>query len=178
MSLLGLHRTASVLIASLCFLSASYAQSGTVGTTYSFGGVGVLYEHDSGNSMFELRGRVELGEVFMNRTDIPGFSVSFIRNYIIKEWKSEEGDMVRLICGPGISAGWGYDYMEDKGLHIGLAGRIGLSCLYRRNIRLSICLSPVIGTHLKGLESNVKMGYYRYGLLGALMPEIGIGYSF
>lgn len=173
------HKAAATIIAAILFLSAASAQSRSVGTDWSFSGIGLTYSHDAGNkSFFEIQGKIELGEVFMNRTDIPGVSIAFTRNYIMKEWDDDEGNEIYLICGPGISVGWSHDFMKIQGFHIGLKGCFGVEFIYSRNMTISLCLNPVLGVHISEQNDYMKMEYYRNGLLGIIIPEVGIKYSF
>lgn len=173
------HKSIMTFIAVFLVLSSAAAQTKSIGTTWSFSGIGLTYCHEADNrSFFDIQGKIELGELFMNRTDVPGVSLAFTRNYILKEWESEEGDKVYLISGPGVSAGWSRDYMKGHGVHLGLKGCFGIECRYSRNLKLSLYVSPVLGVHATNENNYMKLEYYRNGLLGTIIPEIGIKYSF
>lgn len=173
------HKAVLTFVTAILFLSVASAQTRSVGTSWSFSGIGLTYSHEAGNrSFFDIQCKVELGEVLMNRTNIPGVSLAFTRNYIIREWDTEDGNTIYLISGPGISAGWSSDFLTNHGIHIGLKGCFGIECRYRRNINLSFCLAPVIGVHISKQNDYMKMEYHRNGLLGTILPEVGIKYSF
>lgn len=156
------------------------AQTRSAGASFAFSGVGICYEDVLGDGIFYGLGlKAELGEVFTGRTDIPGVSVGFTCNYIIRRWRSENDNEIIFYAGPGIEAGWTKDFLRESGGFVGLKGRIGCQCLFPRKMVVSLSLAPCIGTHFTFRKyRGVRMAYYRNGLLGAVMPEIGIRYSF
>ena len=167
------------LIASIFFVGVTYAQPRAVGTSYSLTGVGVTYEHSTGDfNYLETSVRMELGEMFIGRTEKHGVSASFTWNRTLKEWTSDSGDCIRIFAGAGGSVGLCNDFSNDWGYHIGLKGRGGIECQYKRQICVSACLAPVLGTHLIIDKEHATMSYYRYGLINALIPEISIKYMF
>lgn len=176
----NIHKTLVTLIVSLLYIGISYAQPKAIGTTYSFSGICISYEHSvKGDSFIEAEIKAELSEVFVNRTDMPGVSTSFTWNYVLKNWTSAEGNEVRMYAGPGIAAGICKDFKKPSGIFLGLKGRIGTECSFSsRNIIISACLAPVLGTHVTLNGKILEMRYYRNGLLSTIMPEVGIRYMF
>lgn len=169
---------ALILIGCACFSYAD-AQPKSLGTTYSFGGISLSYEHTlSSDSFAEVSLKAEMTEVFMGQRDIPGISASFTWNMNISNWKSANGCDIGLYAGPGLLLGWSPDYGKQNGGIIGLKGRFGAECAFGRNVTISLYISPVIGTHAVFLEDSINMTYFKYGLAYALMPEIGIKYRF
>ena len=172
-------RVCTVIIMGCTYVSYAYAQPKSLGTSYSFSGMALSYEHYLTNDSFaEISLKGETGEMFMGRTEIPGVSASFTWNMNIYDWTSRNGNTVSIFAGPGLTAGWGEDLRKQSGGFIGLKGRVGGECSFNRKVIISFSVSPVIGTHAVLLEDSIRMTYYRYGLLGAVIPEIGIKYRF
>lgn len=169
----------SVLLYAFLNLYVLNAQIQSIGTAYSYNGVGILYELNRNDDCFmEINLQAELGEVLMDRTDIPGISASFTRNYILRTWKSDEGNNIRLYAGIGAIAGYANDFKRKAGPFFGIKGKAGIDCHFPRRVRISLALSPIIGCHLTYGTKYQKMEYYRNGLLNSFMPEIGICYMF
>lgn len=156
------------------------AQTRAAGASFSFSGLGVSYEESPAEGTFyEFGLKAELGEVLTDRTDCPGVSASFTCNYIISRWQSANHNEIILYAGPGIETGWIKDFHRERGLFIGLKGRVGLRCMFPRRIIVSVSLAPCFGAHFISREyTGVRMEYYRYGLMNTVMPEIGIKYAF
>lgn len=172
-------RVCTVIIMGCTSVSYAYAQPKSLGTSYSFSGMALSYEHYLTNDSFaEISLKGETGEMFMGRTEIPGVSASFTWNMKIYDWTSRNGNTVSIFAGPGLTAGWGEDLRKQSGGFIGLKGRVGGECSFNRKVIISVSVSPVIGTHAALLEDSIRMTYYRNGLLGAVIPEIGIKYRF
>ena len=172
-------RLCTVIIMGCTFSSHAYAQPKSMGTSYSFSGMALSYEHYLSNDSFaEISLKGETGEMFMGRTEIPGVSASFTWNMKIYDWTSRNGNTVSIFAGPGLTAGWCEDLKKPSGGFIGLKGRVGGECSFNRKVIISVSVSPVIGTHAVLLEDSIRMTYYRNGLLGAVIPEIGIKYRF
>lgn len=172
-------RVCTVIIMGCTSVSYAYAQPKSLGTSYSFSGMALSYEHYLTNDSFaEISLKGETGEMFMGRTEIPGVSASFTWNMKIYDWTSRNGNTVSIFAGPGLTTGWGEDLRKQSGGFIGLKGRVGGECSFNRKVIISVSVSPVIGTHAALLEDSIRMTYYRNGLLGAVIPEIGIKYRF
>lgn len=166
-------------IAAFSVMVFSYAQPRTLGAAFSYNGIAVSYEHVLSEDCFIMTDlRAELGEVFINRTDIPGLSASVTANFILKSWLSANGNPINLFAGPGAALGLVSDYHLDRGLYFGLKGRIGVECFFSRKISISASLNPILGTHMVIKDDAVQMKYYKYGLLSSILPEIGIKYAF
>lgn len=162
----------------LC-MSGVTAQPKSAGTSFSINGIEASYEHfiDS-ESFIEVNMKAECADMFFGRSTYPGASASVIWNMIIGERKSCNGNTLRFFAGPGLMLGWGSDLMRPPGLLAGLKGRIGAECEYDRNVTISISVSPTIGTHTLIFEEYTEMRYYRAGLISAVLPVIGIKYTF
>ena len=174
-------RLCTVIIMGCTFSSHAYETCLIVfnEASYSFSGMALSYEHYLTNDSFaEISLKGETGEMFMGRTEIPGVSASFTWNMKIYDWTSRNGNTVSIFAGPGLTAGWGEDLKKPSGGFIGLKGRVGGECSFNRKVIISVSVSPVIGTHAVLLEDSIRMTYYRNGLLGAVIPEIGIKYRF
>ncbi len=155
------------------------AQPRTLGAGISFNGLSATYEHTlKDNSFVELSLKAECCELSAGRSSYPGALFSANWNYILKEWKSCEGNTVNLFVGPGITAGYSKDYNTSSGMILGIKGRVGFECLFCRNIAISAAMSPIIGSHIIFGEAMTSMKYYRNGLQYGLIPEIGIKYRF
>lgn len=175
-ALLKIFLTVAALTLCLCNLDA---QTRSVGASFSLSGIGISYEHTkSDESFIEASIKTELWEVLNDRSVMPGISAGFTWNLILKSWKSKEGNSVNVFAGAGITGGYANDYKKPDGCFMGLKGRFGVEYHYQRNIQLSFCIIPVIGTHIHKEGSNLKMEYYKAGLINTLMPEIGIKYMF
>ena len=174
-----LKRYLLLIIAIFSAMFYGYAQPKALGGTFSLSGLGIMYEHTLNDECFvDIDLRAEMGEVFMNKTDIPGVSASFSCNFIIRKWTSRYGTEIKAIAGPGIALGMAHDLGKDLGCFIGLKGRAGIECCFDRNIAVSVCVNPTLGSHLSISDNAVKMEYYRNGLINTILPEIGIKYMF
>jgi hypothetical protein len=161
-----------------CSVSAQ-SQSRSIGMSYSFSGIGVTYGQSVDNNCFyDISLTAQLGEVFMNRTDCPGLSAAFTCNYIFHQWASSNGNIISMYAGPGMDVGFARDFRKEWGYLIGLKGRLGGMCVFDRNIAVSFSLSPTVGCHMTVADDNVRMEYFRYGLLGFIIPEVGIRFCF
>lgn len=156
-----------------------HAQPESIGTAYSFSGFSISYQHKTGTDSFiEASIKAELGEKFLYRCDYPGASASVCWNMILKEIVRDDVGKMRIFAGAGAHFGWSNDFKIDRGFNFGLKGRLGVESTFRRNIAISVSVAPIIGLHMVRLEDSLKMEYFRNGLLNAIMPEIGIRYTF
>ena len=168
----------TVFAITLCF-SDLHAQHKSVGASFSLSGIGVSYENSkSDDSFIEVSLKTELWEVLNERSTAPGVSAGFTWNLILKSWQSKEGNAVNIFAGAGVTGGYAKDYKKPDGCFMGLKGRFGIECCYQRNVQLCLCIIPILGTHVRKEESNLRMEYYKAGLLNTIMPEIGIKYMF
>ena len=168
-----------IFIAACAYLHHADAQSKAAGGSFSLNGAGISYEHIlDGGCFLNADIRAELGNHFIDSDRKPGVSLSLVSNFILKEWKSDNGNPVRFFAGPGITAGMAHDLRKEYGCFFGLKGRIGMECLFSRNIAISLNFSPVIGMHMTLKDDYLVMKYYKYGLIGSAIPEIGIKYLF
>ncbi len=167
-----------ILLCTLC-LGEIHAQKKSIGSSFSYAGVGLVYEHgiDAG-SFAEIQLRMETSSVFARHDRLPGVSASFTWNMVFAETESRDGNKVVFFAGPGVMAGIAEDIGRGAGLMFGLKGRIGGECTFRRNVSVSLGVSPVIGVHLSRNGGMVNMLLYRTGLLYGIMPEVGIKYAF
>ena len=170
-----------LLCAALCLLLASgaAAQPKSAGMTFSINGVAASYEHfiDS-ESFIELNMKAECADMFFGMSTFPGVSASVIWNMIFAQRESCNGNTLRFFAGPGLMLGWGSDFRRPYGLLAGMKGRIGAECEFDRNLTISVSISPTIGTHTLIFEDYTEMRYYRAGLISAVLPVIGIKYTF
>ncbi len=161
------------------FLSALHAQPKSIGTTFSYAGVGVVYEHHTDDRSFaEIQLRMETSSVFADRKFEPGISGSFTWNMEFAETETRDGSRIIFFAGPGAAVGLTEDLFSRRGLMLGLKGRVGAECRFSRNITVSMGISPVIGVHIAFHEGMLNMLLYKTGLLYTIMPEIGIKYAF
>lgn len=179
-----LKRIILMSVMTVTALGTADAQSSSFGTTWSFTGFGVSYEHLKNDDILLNAGvQFEMSENFLGRAGQLGFSASFTSNRIFGRTESRNGTEIIFYAGPGVMAGYCRDHSmknEDKlyGAVFGLQGRLGMNLIYERNINISISVAPVIGMHLTREDDYLNMKYYRYGLLRMLMPEIGLKYRF
>lgn len=173
-------RFMTILVAIFMTMISGYAQNKAIGTTFSFSGIGIMYEHLISDECFITADiRTELGEVFMERTDTPGLSASVIANFIITSWKSSNGNDLILYAGPGMTVGSANDFHISRGYFFGLKGRVGIECLFKsKNISISASLCPIIGSHMVISDDSIRMRQYVNGIINSIMPEIGVKYMF
>ncbi len=161
------------------FLGETHAQKRSVGTSFSYAGTGLVYEHViDGNSFTEIQLRMETSTLFSNALRNAGVSASFSWNMVFADIQARDGNRIDFFAGPGAMIGLAEDIKSRTGLVFGLKGRIGGECTFNRNVRVSLCLSPVIGVHLGVRDGMLNMLLYKNGLLYGIMPEIGIKYAF
>ncbi len=179
---MGMIRKISIIcIISICtlFLDIIQAQPKSFGPTFSYAGVGIVYEHDIDDRSFaEIQIRMETSSMYTKRENGAGASASFTWNMVFAEMEARDGNIINFFAGPGVMAGLTGDIMNRRGLMLGLKGRIGGECSFRRNVTVSLSISPVIGLHLGVREGMLSMLLYRTGLLYSIMPEVGVKYAF
>lgn len=175
----------AVILLTVTFLGKAYAQEHSVGTSWSFSGIGLTYEGQiKEKSFIHVGAQLEMTEAFLGRSTVPGGSVCFTYNDIIDTICSRNGNTISFFAGAGAAAGYCKDFrMKRKeqtryGCFFGMKGRAGLRIQYDRNINITACIAPVLGMHLSVKDETVLMRYYRYGLLQTLMPELTISYRF
>ena len=178
-------RLIMVIALTMMLPGVTTARERSVGTSWSFTGVGITYEHPLKESSFLLAGaQLEMSEVFLGTTARPGGSICFTCNDILRRMTSRNGNAVSLFAGAGAAAGYSKDYrlngreLTHHGVFFGVKGRAGVRIEYDRNINITAAVAPVLGMHLSMKDETVMMRYYRYGLLQTLMPEITISYRF
>ncbi len=175
------RRLFSICIALICtlFLSELHAQPKSIGSTFSYAGVGFVYEHEIDEASFaEIQLRMETSSIFHYRKFKPGAAVSFTWNMRFAEIEARDGSRVIFFAGPGAAIGYTEDMFSRRGLMFGLKGRAGAECTFDRNISISMSISPVLGVHVATHEGMLSMLLYKTGLAYAIMPEIGIKYAF
>ena len=164
---------------SLIFACGAAGQAKNVGATFSLNGLAASYEHFiEPESFIELSLKAECGDMFFGLSSYPGASASITWNMIFARKESCNGNEIRMFAGPGMLVGWGNDFLRPPGFILGLKGRVGTECEFDRNVTVSASLCPVIGTHMKFFEDHVDMRCYRSGLISAVLPVIGIKYTF
>ena len=164
---------------SLIFACGAAGQAKNVGATFSPNGLAASYEHFiESESFIELSLKAECGDMFFGLSSYPGVSASITWNMIFARKESCNGNEIRMFAGPGMLVGWGNDFLRPPGFILGLKGRVGAECEFDRNVTVSASLCPVIGTHMKFFEDHVDMRCYRSGLISAVLPVIGIKYTF
>ena len=155
------------------------AQTRSLGTTYSFGGIGIEYEHDLHQDCFINAGiRAETASHFMNGKRQIGMSAALSCNFIIKQWQSRNGNTVSAFAGPGATIGSSHDIDGEYGYFFGLKGRAGIECRFDRKISISLCFNPILGSHMVIFDEHIEMNPYKFGLINSVLPEIGINYMF
>ena len=169
------------MIATL-ILSSSNAigQTRSLGATFSFTGVSIAYDIQSGkkDAFLELDLKAECAEFYSGRSEFPGVSASASWNSYLKKWESDGGASVSLFAGPGITLGYTSDNKRAGGIIFGLEGIVGVECSFKRNVIVSASFAPMIGSHILIGKESAEMNFYRNGIQYALIPEIGIRYRF
>ncbi len=175
----ALKRYVLVCLIAYAAMTYAHAQPRALGTSYSFSGLGIVYEHDLNHECFiNADIRAEMLSFFMNSNDYPGISASFSCNFIIKELASRNGNSIIMFAGPGVTLGMSHDFRKDEGYFFGLKGRVGAECRFDRKIAISVCLNPVLGSHITVIDEHIEMRYFKNGLINTILPEIGIKYTF
>ncbi len=180
-SIMKTKKTIIICIISICklFLGEIQAQPKSFGPSFCYAGVGLVYEHCIDDRSFaEIQLRTETAGMYAKRENGAGLSASFTWNMIFAEMEARDGNSINFFAGPGVMAGVTGDIVNRRGLMLGLKGRIGGECSFRRNVTVSLSISPVIGLHLGVREGMLSMLPYRTGVLYSIMPEVGIKYAF
>ena len=174
-----------VISLTMFFLCDIYAQKHSIGTSWSFSGIGLTYEQQIKETSFiHVGAQLEMTETFLGRARVPGGSISFTWNNIISSTASRNGNRISFFAGAGAATGYCNDFRLQKkeqtryGSFFGLKGRAGLGLEYDRNVNITAAVAPVLGMHLFLKDETLMMRYYRYGLLQTLMPEVTISYRF
>ena len=174
-----LKRTIFIFIVACAAMSYGHAQPKSLGTTFSFSGVGLTYEHYlNEESYINADIKAEMLSYFIDRNDRPGISASASCNFIVKRWTTRNGNSIHAFAGPGVIVGYAHDYIKDRGYLFGLKGRIGVECRFDRNVSISACVTPILGSHAILRDDYIEMKYYRSGMISTILPEIGIKYAF
>lgn len=169
----------ATLFVVIAFQPAVHAQKNSIGTSWSFSGIGLTYEHNASDDAFaQISVKAEMTETFLGRSMYSGISAAFTWNLIFAQLESRNGTPLRFYAGPGLAAGLSQDMKTPLGLFFGLKGRVGMQCVFDRKINVSVSLSPILGIHVSAEDENVLTRVYRNGLLQAVMPEFGISYRF
>ncbi len=164
---------------SLMMIGECLAQPKSIGTVYSVSGIRLSYEqYIDSESFIDLSLKAECGDMFFGMGIWPGLTTSFTWNMYFSRFDSRNGNEIRLYAGPGLNLGWTNDLLRPMGMTFGLKGSLGVECEFDRKVTISAALSPVIGTHMVFHEDFIDMRYYRMGLMGLIMPEAGIRYTF
>lgn len=165
-----------------CIFSAArvQAQPKAISSTWSLSGIGIGYEHQLDSiSFIQIDCKAEMGELFMNREWEAGGTLSFSWNMIFSSFTSSYGNQVYFYAGPGIILGWSDDHKSPSGGLFGVRGRIGVECIFDRNISISASISPILAMHLSvNSDKEFNMKVFRNGLLYGPIPEVGIKYCF
>lgn len=169
----------------ILLLGKAYAQERSIGSSWSFSGMGVSYEHPMKQDTFlHVGAQVEMAEMFLGRTTKAGGSFSFTYNDVLRRMTSRNGNNICIFAGAGAALGYSKDCRLRRtqptyhGCFFGLKGRAGIRIEYNRKINITAAVAPVLGMHLSVKDETVMMRYYRYGLLQTLMPELTVGYRF
>ena len=159
--------------------STMNAQSKAIGVDFSVSSIGLSYEHyvESGSFLtFDMY--LDTDDLMWLRASHPGASASLIWNMVFAEKNSSLGNRISFFAGPGIMVGYVTDMNDIAGCAFGLKGRVGVECSFKRPVTLSASLSPLLGCHITSQNAEVKMKMYKSGLIQAIIPEIGIKYTF
>lgn len=168
-----------IMALSLMLIGECLAQPKSIGSVFSVSGVRLSYEqYIDSESFIDLSLKAECGELFFGNGIMPGLTASFTWNMYFSRFDSRNGNEIRLYAGPGLNLGWTNDLMRPIGMTFGLKGSLGVECEFDRKVTISASISPVIGSHMVFHEDFIDMRYYRIGLMGLLMPEAGIRYTF
>lgn len=172
-------RLAVSALAAFIALNVAGAQPKSVGTSFSFSGISLSYEHRISDECFaQFSLKSEMGEYLLDRAEKPGCSGSFTWNMILASKESRNGNRIDFFAGPGLTAGKSHDFKKPEGYFFGLTCRCGFECTFSRNMIVSASLAPTIGSHLEILSDSIRMTYFANGLFNGIMPEIGIRYCF
>lgn len=179
---MNLSRNIVPIILTVFFLStatSTSAQPKAFGSSWSFRSIGIEYEFiTSPDSFIHIDAGADMTGVFTGNDKVPGAAASFTWNMIFSRSASKNGCDIYWFAGPGVTFGWSKDRNSLQGLIFGIKGRIGMECLFNRNIAISLSFSPILGMHASGNQEVTNMRLYKNGLLYGLLPEIGIKYSF
>ena len=170
----------SLLMINLISSSEMDARPKAVSSIWSLSGIGIGYEHqlDAG-SFIQIDFKAEMAELFKERSWKPGGTASFTWNMQIGSLISNYGSKVSLFAGPGAVIGWTDDHKAPSGLLFGLKGRLGIECLFKRNIAVSASIAPSLAMHMSvNQDMEYNMRTFRNGLIYGFIPEIGIKYCF
>ena len=174
-----------VILLTIPFLSEIYAQEHSIGTSWSFSGIGLTYEYQIKETAFvHVGAQFEMTETFLGRAAVPGGSASFTFNDIIDSISSRNGNRISFFAGAGAAVGYCKDFRLKRkeqatyGYFFGLKGRAGIRIEFDRNVTIAAAVAPVLGMHLYMKDETLMMRYYRYGILQTMMPELIISYRF
>lgn len=163
----------------LSFSVTANAQPKAISTTWSYSGIGIGYEYIISHDTFlQVDAKADMTGVFNGNDKVPGPTASFTWNMIFARSVSENGCDICWFAGPGAAVGWSKDFRSSEGFIFGIKGRIGMECCFKRNIAISVSISPTLGMHASENNGMTNMRLYKNGLIYCLIPEVGIKYSF
>ena len=155
------------------------SQPKSVGAAFSFRGISAVYEHRNAEDCFsEVSLTMDIAESAISKYVTPGVMDYVTWNILIYDWISINSNRIDFYAGPGVIAGYCKEYKGDYGPMFGVKGRVGIECTFDRDICISLSLNPIIGCHIKVLSESLEMNSYKGGLIGSILPVIGIKYSF
>ena len=168
------------MIATVLASAAATAQPKSAGAVFGFSGIAASYEHMMDKDSFsEISLKISTEDIFRGRLRTPGVQASYIWNtYADKRILKEDGTLIRLYGGPGVSAGYVSDWDCGYGILLGLTGNFGAEFQFRRNIQINIFLSPTIGIHTHKIQNGFRISLYKYGMLALATPNIAVRYAF
>lgn len=170
----------TLVVAAMTLAAPVSAQPKAVGGTLSYSGFSITYEHTltDGRSFVEAAVKAETGEMSAGRSQLPGLTLSATWNTVLKEWDTSEDNQLTLFAGPGVTLGYVPDWKSPMGTVVGLRGKLGVECSFKRNIIISASINPVVGCHAVYTPRNITLKFYKNGVIYDMIPEIGVKYRF
>lgn len=150
----------------------------SLGAEFSFTGIGLGFLMPSGGNTFHsISVEMDMPDVLRGETGIPGMRASYVTDFVFAS--ADYGSFaVRWFAGPGFTAGYVRDIGSDFGFMAGICGNAGAEFSFKVPVSITLCVVPVIAAHATAGDTDMSLEIYRYGLLQAVSPRLGIRYCF
>ena len=142
-------------------------------------GVAFVFQMKDGGTG-EGRILADFENILIGHNARPGTRIQFFRNYILHETVVSEDLSIRVLSGPGMTAGLVRDHDKEAGYLFAVSVSGGVDLVFRQApVSVYVGLSADLGAHLtvRNRYDNT-MTFYQNGIRRAWYPEVSVKYRF